>query len=176
MTSFLIWCIICLKIVEFHEKDGQDMIITFAGHAHISINDRIKETVKEQIRALIGRTEPITCYLGGYGDFDDICARACRELKQEYSNIEVVYVTPYISLSEQTKIQKMQSRGLCDTSVYPPIEDTPPKFAISKRNEWMMTRADIIIAYVNRSYGGAYQSLRAAKRKKKKIINIGELL
>ena len=122
--------------------------------------------VKEQIRNNIIDVKLVTCYLGGYGDFDEICARACRELKQEYDDIEVVYVTPYISLSEQAKIKEMQSYGLCDTSIYPPIENVPLRFAISKRNEWMMTNADLIIAYVNRSYGGAYKSLQVAKRKK----------
>ena len=66
----------------------------------------------------------------------------------------------------------MQNCGFCDTSIYPPIEQVPPRFAISKRNEWMMANADLIIAYVNHEYGGAYQSLRVAKRRKKKIINI----
>ncbi len=59
-------------------------------------------------------------------------------------------------------------------SIYPPIENTPPRFAILKRNEWMMTNADVIIAYVTHNYGGAYKSLEVAKRKKKKIINICE--
>ena len=152
------------------------MIIAFAGHSFISPKNKIKEMVKEQLRNNIIDVKFITCYLGGYGDFDEICARACRELKQEYDNIELVYVTPFISLSEQEKIKKMQSCALCDTSIYPPIENVPLKFAISRRNEWMMTNADLIIAYVNRSYGGAYKSLHEAKRKKKKIINIYDLL
>ena len=152
------------------------MTITFAGHSFIFSNNKVKEMVKEQIRNNIIDVKLVTCYLGGYGDFDEICARACRELKQEYDDIEVVYVTPYISLSEQAKIKEMQSYGLCDTSIYPPIENVPLRFAISKKNEWMMTNADLIIAYVNRSYGGAYKSLQVAKRKKKKIINIYDLL
>ena len=94
------------KFVVFHENRGYNMIITFLGHAHISMNDRIKETVKAQIRSLL-TGKPITCYLGGYGDFDDICARACKELKQKY-DIETVYVTPYVTLSEQEKIKEMQ--------------------------------------------------------------------
>ena len=144
------------------------MIIAFAGHSFISSRHEVKEMVKEQIRNNIIDVKLVTCYLGGYGDFDEICARACRELKQEYDDIEVVYVTPYISLSEQAKIKEMQSYGLCDTSIYPPIENVPLRFAISKKNEWMMTNADLIIAYVNRSYGGAYKSLQVAKRKKRK--------
>ena len=152
------------------------MIITFAGHAFISSNNRVKEIVKEQIRNHVDASGNITCYLGGYGNFDEICACACRELKQEHYDIQVVYVSPYLSLQEQAKIKEMQRSGLYDASIYPPIEKTPPRFAISKRNEWMMTNADLIIAYVNHSYGGAYKSLQVAKRKNKKIINICDLL
>lgn len=56
--------------------------------------------------------------------------------------------------------------------LYPPIEKVPLKFAISKRNNWMVENSDLVIAYVNHSFGGAYKTLQAAKRKKKRIINI----
>ena len=152
------------------------MEIAFIGHALISAQQKTKELVKEQLRNYMIDQKAVTCYLGGYGDFDDLCAHACIELKKECYNIKVVYVTPYITLSEQAKIQKMQRDNLCDTSIYPPIEKTPLKFAILKRNEWMMTNADLIIAYVNHSFGGAYQSLQVAKRKQKKIINICDFM
>lgn len=144
------------------------MTIAFAGHSFISSNNMVKEMVKDQIRNNIIDNNLVTCYLGGYGNFDEICARACRELKQEYGTIEIVYVTPYISLSEQTKIKEMQGCGLFDTSIYPPIENVPPRFAILKRNEWMMTNADLIIAYVNHNYGGAYKSLQVENERKRK--------
>ena len=79
-------------------------------------------------------------------------------------------------ISPNNKIKEMQNCGLCDTSIYPPIENVPPKFAILKRNEWMMANADLIITYVKHNYGGAYRSLQVAKRKRKKIININDLL
>ena len=152
------------------------MKIAFAGHAQISSQEKIKEAVKEQLRANAKRGTAVTCYLGGRGDFDAICARACKELKEERLKLEAVYVTPYLGISEQARIREMQSCGLCDGVLYPPIESTPPKFAISKRNEWMMTNADLIIAYVAHGYGGAYQALRIAERKRKKIINLFDLL
>lgn len=152
------------------------MIISFSGHSEIPLGNTIKEIVKEQIRNHIPDGELVTCYLGGYGDFDKICACACRELKEDFARIELVYITPYMSLSEQVKIKEMQNYGFFDASIYPPIEAVPPKFAILKRNEWMMTNADLVIAYVNRGYGGAYKSLQVAKRRKKKIINICDLI
>ena len=152
------------------------MIISFTGHSVIPSKDTVKEIVKEQIRNTATNAEHLTCYLGDYGDFDRICACACRELKRELPYMELVYVTPYMNLSQQAKIKDAQNCRLYDTTIYPPIENTPPRFAISKRNEWMMTNADTIIAYVNHSYGGAYASLQVAKRKKKRIINICDFL
>ncbi len=151
------------------------MIISFTGHALIPFADRIKSIVKQQIKSHTNGGH-IQCYLGGYGDFDKLCASACRELKQEIIDIEIIYVTPYIDLSVQKKIQEMQKMELYDTSIYPPIENVPPKLAILKRNEWMMSNADLVIAYVDHNYGGAYKSLQIAKRKKKKIINICNML
>ncbi len=152
------------------------MIIGFTGHSFISSKEKVKEKVKEQICKNITNSKRITFYLGGYGEFDEICAEVCRKLKREYANIELVYVTPYITLSEQAKIKEMQILGLYDTSLYPPIESTPLRFAISKRNQWMMANVDLVIAYVSHSYGGAYKSLQAAKSKKKKIINICDFI
>lgn len=70
----------------------------------------------------------------------------------------------------------MISLGLYDDSIYPPIEEMPLKFAISKRNEWMVRNCDLVIAYVNHNYGGAYESLKAAKRVGRAIINIADFI
>jgi len=148
------------------------MIITFIGHSTVCFHDKIKEVVKEKIRDNIADNETVSCFLGGYGDFDRICAVACRELKSEYNEIELLYITPYISISEQKKINEMQKSKLCDASIYPPIEKVPLRYAILKRNEWMIEKADLVIAFVDKSYGGAFNSLNLAKRKKKRIINI----
>ena len=155
------------------------MIIAFAGHSFVSSRNEIneiKEMVKEQIRHYISDERSVACYLGGYGEFDELCASACRELKQEHAGIKVIYVSPYMTPSEQAKIKDMQKYGLYDSSIYPPIENVPLRLAILKRNEWMMTVADLVIVYINHGYGGAYKSLQAAKRKKKKIINLCDFL
>ena len=148
------------------------MIISFAGHSSVSQGEKLCELVKEQIIKNANADDSITFYLGGYGDFDEICARACRELKRAYKRIELVYVMPYITASEQEKVKEMIEYGLYDSSIYPPIETVPPKFAITKRNEWMVSNADLIIAFVKHNYGGAYKTLTWAKRKNKKIINL----
>ena len=61
-----------------------------------------------------------------------------------------------------------------DDVIFPPIENIPRKFAISKRNEWMVNEADLVIAFVTYSWGGAAKTLEYSKRKKKRIINLAE--
>ena len=39
----------------------------------------------------------------------------------------------------------------------------------------MVRSADLIIAYVNNSFGGAYKSYKYALRRNKKIVNYGKL-
>ena len=121
---------------------------------------------------MIADEDKVTFYLGGYGDFDNIAARVCRELKSEHKQIEVVLVTPYLTPSQQKKIREMEDRRLYDASVYPPLENVPPRLAIIKRNEWMAESADVILAYVKYSHGGAFRAVTYAQRKGKKIINL----
>lgn len=58
-----------------------------------------------------------------------------------------------------------------DNTIYPEIENVPPKFAIIKRNEWMIDKSDFLIAYVEHNCGGAYRTLGYVKNKKDISIN-----
>ena len=148
------------------------MTLSFVGHALVPNFEKVKDIVKEQIKIALRSSGKLSCFLGGYGDFDELCARACRELRQEYAEIELIYVTPYFDMTGQAKIEEMLKNGLYDTSIYPPLESVPPRYAILKRNYWMMENSDLIIAYVHRGFGGAFKTLEFAKRRNKKVINI----
>lgn len=150
------------------------MIIAFFGHKNISGIAALSKDVEKAIISNINLSEPLTFYCGGYGDFDNLCANVCRSIK-EYIKCEIVFITPYLSENQQRKINDLINNKSYDCALYPPIENTPLKYAISKRNEWIANEADLIIAYVAHNYGGAYKSLLYAKRKKKKIINLAEI-
>lgn len=103
-----------------------------------------------------------TFYLGGYGEFDSLAASVLREMKKLYPQIELILVLPYLNASKD-------ALGY-DGTVYPPLESVPPRYAISKRNQWMVEVSDVVVAYVLHSWGGAATTLRYAKRKNKRII------
>ncbi len=150
------------------------MIITFVGHGKMHIDIELTEKLVSIIKDNIQGKDSISFYCGGYGDFDNHCATICRKLKPYISQCEIVFITPYISFTQQEKMKYLIETNLYDSIIYPPIEHIPPRFAILKRNEWIVSKADLIIAYVCRTYGGAYKTLEYARRKNKTIINLAE--
>ena len=144
------------------------MVITFIGHSTISNRDELLEKIVKSIMETTSENEKISFYCGGYGDFDNLSAAACHLAKKERPNSEILFVTPY--LKDLTKSEAY------DATIYPPLENVPPRYAILKRNEWMVDKADLVIAYVKNMYGGAYKSLIHAKRKEKQVINLASSL
>ena len=145
----------------------EGMIITFCGHSTFFKSTEIEAQLLSILQSQVGEAR-CDFYLGGYGSFDSFARECCRKYQSEHPNVSLVYVTPYLEIDELTL-------KLYDESVYPPLEDKPRKFAISYRNKWMVENADLVIAYVNHSSGGAYTTYQHAKRKKKQIINLGNL-
>ena len=147
------------------------MIITFCGHSNCLFSDEEKEKLKQLLIKEIRKNPTCKFYLGGYGDFDSLCLRTLRELKTVFPNIELLFITPYLD-SNYSKLEL--AKYYYDDIVFPPIENIPRKFAILKRNEWMVDSADLVIAYVKYSWGGAAKTLKYAKRNKVSTINIAE--
>ena len=139
--------------------------VTFCGHGNLSGSEIsfLEEKLLSEIKNLITNGAD-TFLLGGYGDFDILCAQIIKNLKQNYPHITSVLVIPYID--------KKYNNQLYDCSEYPPIENVPKRFAISKRNEYMVDHSQIVVAYITHNWGGAYKTLNYAKRKDKIIINI----
>ena len=141
------------------------MSVTFCGHGKINYDDEIKNRLKYEIEKAINKGER-DFLLGGYGSFDLLAAHTLKTLKSQYPQIKSTLVIPYIDRNYDT--------CLYDDSVYPPLENVPKKFAIVKRNEWTVDKADIIIAYVEHDWGGAARTLKYAVRKKKEIVNLAK--
>lgn len=46
------------------------------------------------------------------------------------------------------------------------------KAAIQKRNRWMVDQSDFVLSGIYRDFGGAYQTIRYAKRIGKTVIDL----
>ncbi len=148
------------------------MIVTFCGHARFNKTDEYEQKILDFLKNNIG-DNPADMYLGGYGEFDNFAYKCCQKYKKNHPNISLVFVTPYLTLEYQ-KNHLEYLKAQYDFIVYPEIEDKPSRFAISYRNKWMVERADYVICYIERAWGGAYKTYQHAKIRKKPIINISD--
>ena len=74
----------------------ETVVISFLGHSSLYNCNDLFERVKKGITENISVDDNVVFLCGGYGDFDDLCARVCRLIKEERENCEIVFVTPYI--------------------------------------------------------------------------------
>lgn len=137
------------------------MIVTFCGHREVYQPDAVRAWLTDCVETLIckGATD---FYLGGHGAFDSMAASVVWKLKEKYPGICSVLVIPYLNREIDT--------SRYDLTTYPPLENVPKRFAISRRNQWMCQTADVVVAYVRHIWGGAAATLEYAVKKKKRVI------
>ena len=140
------------------------MTVTFCGHGDCHGNKEVKNWLRETVEALIQRGAD-DFLSGSYGAFDAYTTSVVRDLKLVHPHIYSPLAFPYLDRKVDATIY--------DDTFYPPLEKVPKRYAISKRNEYMVNKADIVVAYVIHSWGGAATTLAYAKHKGKEIINYG---
>ena len=146
------------------------MIITFCGHSNYSSSLEDEERLLKLLK-IVACGEQVDFYLGGYGGFDRFALKCATKYKQLYKNTKLVFITPYLDkwLNERKDILIKTY----DEIIYPEIEHVPQKFAIIKRNEWMIINCELVICYIKTltaSRAGKFFIL--AKKLNKKIINL----
>ena len=87
-----------------------------------------------------------------------------KELKAKYPNIRYTVVLAYMP---DEHIKELYGE---DTLFPDGMENVPKKFAISKRNDWMIQQSSYAVCYVHKITGGASKFREKAEKKGLKII------
>lgn len=141
------------------------MTVTFFGH---------KDTPKEAEPALwatlvdlIKNHNATEFYVGNNGNFDIMVCHQLKDLSQLYP-ISYSVVLAYLP-TNKNKCNELTS------TIFPEgIEFAPKRFAVSYRNKWMIQQSDMIITYVTRNFGGAWQFKKMAIKQGKRIIELSK--
>lgn len=148
---------------------------TFAGHRQVFAAD-LGERVNDAIERLLTTDTQFLFYTGGMGDFDNLCSAAVRRARREHPALEIrlLLVLPYMKQAINTD-RDYYEESYDDIFVPMELLGAHCKAAIPLRNRWMIDRADVLLAYVRRDFGGAYEALRyARKRPEVFVVNLGE--
>lgn len=147
---------------------------TFAGHREV-YQSGIGARLEAEIETLLQKDDDFTFLTGGMGQFDNMGASAVRTAKHRHpeKRITLALVLPY--LINRLNTDKEYYQNSYDEIIIPEELDTAHyKAAIQLRNRWMVDRADTVIAYIYRDFGGALSTVRYAQRQGKSVINLAE--
>ncbi|MBR6736854.1 MAG: hypothetical protein IKL82_00615 [Clostridia bacterium] len=147
------------------------MIITFCGHADYLSSVKDKERLLNLLEKIV-QGNKVDFYLGGYGGFDRFALNCTKKYKSCHSNARLVFISPYLNnwLNERKELLET----VYDDIIYPELENVPLRYAILKRNEWMIRQADYVFCYVKTHYGGAYKTLLYAHKHDIPYVNLYE--
>lgn len=137
-------------------------ICTFFGHRECYGLDRavlqnaIMDLIEQGVDAF---------YVGNQGQFDTMVHSCLKALQRQYPHIRYSVVLAYLP-TQKREVEDMSH------AMYPEIEGYP-KFAIERRNKWMVQQADYCVCYIDHTWGGAYKFAQMAKNRGLRVINLG---
>ena len=140
-------------------------VCTFFGHRDCP--ETVRQRLKSVLVELITNNNVTTFYVGNQGQFDAYVRNELQKIQQEYPQINYAVVLAYMPCKE------IDYADRSNTLLPEGIEDAPPRYAISWRNNWMLKQADYVVAYVTHSWGGAAQYTKKAEKQGKTVINLG---
>ncbi len=141
------------------------MVCTFFGHREIE--QEIISLLKSTLTDLIENKDVTTFLVGHNGGFDAVVRALLKDLSDIYPHIKYSVVLAYRPIEKE----KNPTFDFSDT-IYPDaLAGVHPKYAIDRRNRWMIDKSDYVVTYV-KYHGGAAKFKTLAERSGKTVINI----
>jgi len=138
----------------------------FIGHR--DAREKIYPFLKKHVLNCIVHFGVTEFFVGHYGSFDRLAAKAVIEVKRTYPDIRLRMVLPYHPAVRPVKL----SEGF-DGSYYPwSDEHIPHRLAIVKTNQYMVKTCDFLVAYAWRPASRARDLVEYAEKQGATVINI----
>lgn len=150
--------------------------VSFFGHRTVD-NFRDAEIQTEcLIVKLLREKEYVEFLVGRDGEYDQIVASAVKRAKRliQNDNSSLVWVMPYKTAEYEYNAYYYDAYydivEICDVST-----SRYYKSAYQTRNRSMADRSNLVVFWVERSFGGAYQTMNYVKRKGGNYLNLANL-
>lgn len=138
------------------------MTVCFFGHRDTP--ESVRPILRQTLIELIEKKEADRFYVGNQGTFDTMALQTLQELKKEYTHIAYSVVLAYLPT---------QPSEISCSTIYPEgMELAPARYAIDRRNRWMIEHSDTVVCYVSLSFGGAAKYRDLAHQKKRIVLNL----
>lgn len=147
--------------------------VTFFGHREVDRFREIEQALENLIQQLILEHEYVEFLIGRNGEFDQLVSSVVHRVRKrlDYKNCSLILVLPYMT-AEFRNNESSFLEYYDEVEVSQTASSGHFKAAMQTRNKEMVDRADLVVFYVERASGGAYQTLTYAQKEEKSYINI----
>lgn len=151
--------------------------VSFFGHRMIDDVLEIENRLEQLIRTLLSEHEYVEFLVGRDGEFDQLVSSAIRRCKREYrsDNSSHIWVLPYLTAeyrdNEESFRDYYDEIEVCETAAVGHYKN-----AHQTRNRAMVDRSDLVVFCIQLGSGGAWQTMKYAKKQGKPCINLNEQL
>ena len=149
--------------------------VSFFGHRVIEDPLRIEQRLEKLIRKFLKEKEYVEFLVGRDGEFDQTVSSAIRRCKRTVrdDNSAHVWVLPYPTAeyrdNEESFWEYYDEIEVCSTSA-----DGHFKGAHQARNRAMVDRSHLVVFCIQHDSGGAWQTMRYARKQGKPYNNIND--
>ncbi len=131
---------------------------TFFGHRDIDCD--IKQEISAVLIKLIEEYNVTCFYVEHQGDFDNLVRQQLKKAQNIFPHIHYTVILAYFPQEKSTETY------IDEETLYPEgLENIPPKYAINKRNQWMIDHSDFVVTYVRYPFGGAAKWEEKARKR-----------
>lgn len=143
------------------------MTCTFFGNRDI-IGSNVETRLWELLVDFVKHKNVNNFYVGNQGRFDSLVLEQLKNLKKIYPHINYGIALAYVPTDKENCRVANNDKAFVPDGV----ENGPMRFAIDRRNRWLIKNSDYVITCVRGSMGGAAKYKEIAERKGKIVINI----
>jgi len=151
------------------------LTVSFFGHRQMDRPMHAEVVLEQAVSCLLRQEEYVEFLVGRKGDFDYLAAAVVRRCRQRIrsDNSALTLILPY-------ETAELRRSGESLLSYYDGVEINPfsaglhPKAVWQRHNRSLVDRSDLLLFYVEREAGGAWQTLRYAQRIRKRWVNLAE--
>ena len=146
--------------------------VSFFGHRYIDNPFHIEKALEELIGSMLQSKEYVEFLVGRNGDFDQLVSSTIRRCKREIQddNSAHVWMLPYVTADYRD--YEDDYRAYYDEIEVFGSAESHYKAAFQARNRSMVDRSHLVVFFVERKEGGAYQTMRYAIQQGKDYINL----
>ncbi len=150
--------------------------VSFFGHRQVDNYFALESRLEEIVENLMRSKEYVEFLVGKNGEFDTLVASVIKRVqkKRGSENSSLSLVLPY-KTSDISKDRDFLEAFYDSVEICRESESAHFKAAIQIRNRNMVSRSNLVIFYVSKKSGGAYQTYEWAQKSNKNIINLDKI-